>query len=227
MSIFDTLEVRCPGCETPVEFDLVFSVSADRRPDLRAAILDGSFQKKTCPSCGTVFRADPEFSYMDIGRGQYIGVWPPSERGAWRDCAERTRAVYDEMLGANASSEAREIGDGLQPRVVFGWAALAEKILCRQAGIDDHTLEIAKALVLRTSAEVKMPGSREFRLIRLEGDDLVLGWVRTADDSVSDAVRVPRNVITEIDAKPEQWQALREDVTEGLVVDFQRDLLAA
>jgi len=227
MSIFDHLEVNCPGCDTPVDFELVFSVSADRRPDLRQAILDGTFQRESCPSCGTAFRADPEFSYMDIRRGQYIGVWPPSRRGEWRECAARTQAVFDETLGAGATPEAKEIGAALEPRVVFGWAALVEKILCRDAGIDDRTLEVAKALVLRRSAEVKVPGTREFRLVRFEGADLVLAWVRTSDDGGSDAVRVPRRLIAEIEAAPERWQALRADAAEGLVVDFQRDLLAA
>ena len=83
MSIFRPLEVPCPGCDTPMQFELVFSVAADRRPALRDAILDGSFQRATCPVCGTTFRADPEFSYMDIARGQYIGVWPASRRGIW------------------------------------------------------------------------------------------------------------------------------------------------
>src|ERR1700752_2316895 len=151
MSIFRSLMVECPGCGTPVPFELVYSVAADRRPDLRAAILEGSFQRQECPSCGTPFRADPEFSYMDIARGQYIGVWPPSKRGEWRECAERTRQVFDETLGPGASGEAREIGDALEARVVFGWPALTEKILCRQAGLDDRTLEVAKVLLLRTA----------------------------------------------------------------------------
>src|SRR5450755_728569 len=120
MSIFRTVEATCPACNTPVSFELAFSIAADRRPDLREAILAGTFQQKTCPSCATVFRADPEFSYMDIGRGQYIGVWPPSKRPQWRECAEKTREVFDETLGRGATAEAREIGDGLEPRVVFG-----------------------------------------------------------------------------------------------------------
>jgi hypothetical protein len=226
MSIFRTVQATCPGCNTPVPFQLVFSVAADRRPDLREAILDGSFQREACPSCGTVFRADPEFSYMDIQRGQYIGVWPASKRPQWRECAERTREVFDETLGAGATREAREIGDGLEARVVFGWAALVEKILCRQAGIDDRTLEIAKALVMRNADTIRLPGAREYRLVRFDGDDPVLAWVSSDNGSVVDASRVPRKLIAEIEAAPEQWQELRDSVSEGMVVDLQRELLA-
>ena len=76
MSIFRTVEVTCPSCEATVPFDLVHSVNADRRPDLREAILDRSFQRQPCPSCGYEFRIEPEFSYMDMRRGQFLAVWP-------------------------------------------------------------------------------------------------------------------------------------------------------
>ena len=59
MSVFHTQTVHCPACATPVEFKLVFSVNADRRPDLRDAIVAGTFQRQPCPSCGTEFRVDP------------------------------------------------------------------------------------------------------------------------------------------------------------------------
>jgi hypothetical protein len=69
MSIFTDHSLPCPGCDTPVAYEIVQSVNVDRRPELRTAILDGSFQLKTCPSCGTSFRVEPEFIYMDKKRG--------------------------------------------------------------------------------------------------------------------------------------------------------------
>ncbi|MBX3607219.1 MAG: CpXC domain-containing protein [Piscinibacter sp.] len=226
MSIFRNLDANCPGCDTPVTFELVYSVAADRRPDLREAILDGSFQRKACPTCGTQFRAEPEFSYMDISLGLYIGVWPVSMRAKWREQAERTQKVFDDMLGPGASREAQEIGKRLQARAVFGWAALVEKILARQAGIDDRTLEIAKAMVMRNLDTMPVPGAQEFRLLRLEDEDPVFGWVRTSDGVASNAVRVPRKLIGEIEATPEKWEPLRERIGDGLVVDLQREMLA-
>ena len=226
MSIFRSVEIPCPDCATPVEFELVASVAADRRPDLRAAILDGSFQRGTCPGCGLAFRIDPEFSYVDIPRGQYIGVWPSAERARWRECAARTQQVFDDTLGARATPEAQEIGRRLDPRAVFGWPALVEKILAQEAGIADRTLEVAKAAVLRSGDELELPGEQEYRLVDLGADDLVFAWVDSADGSFGDAARVPRSLIAEIEAAPERWQALRDSVGEGLVVDFQREMLA-
>ncbi|HEX7441896.1 MAG TPA: CpXC domain-containing protein [Caldimonas sp.] len=149
-------------------------MNADRRPDFRDAILDGSFQRQPCPGCATPFRVEPEFT--DMKRGQYIGVWPTARRADWQACGEKTRAVFDDALGRNAPPEARRIGEDLDVRVVFGWPALVEKILARGAGIDDRTLEVAKLAVAgqqRGDAAARPPraapgaGGRRLDAVRL------------------------------------------------------------
>lgn len=228
MSIFRTHTLPCPSCGTPVDYQLVHSVNADRRPDLRDAILDGSFQLQECPSCGTPFRCEPEFTYLDQKRGQYIGVWPASRRHEWQACAARTRQVFDDSLGINAPREARVLGEKLSVRTVFGWPALVEKLIARDAGIDDRTLEAAKLAVMRTQGETPLPGQLELRLIAAEGGDPVLAWLGGGSEGAAlPALKVPRKLIDEIEADPARWQALRDSVAEGDVVDFQRELLAS
>jgi hypothetical protein len=60
--------------------------------------------------------------------------------------------------------------------------------------------------------------------------DPVLAWVGRpgeGEDEPPRAMRVPRQLLTDIEAEPAKWQAVRERVGEGDVIDFQRDLLAA
>ena len=230
MSIFTDHSLPCPGCDTPVAYEVVQSVNVDRRPQLRDSILDGSFQLKECPSCGTTFRVEPEFIYMDLARGQYIGVWPASKRGEWQEWAAKTRVTFDDALGKNAPGVARRIGEKLEVRAVFGWPALVEKLLARQAGIDDRTLEAVKLVVMRSQEETPVPGRLELRMVAEEEGDPVLAWVGPKDaddDAPPPLMRVPRQLVKDIDAEPEKWQALSTRVAEGDVVDFQRGLLTA
>jgi len=230
MSIFRTVYLDCPACGTAVSYELVHSVNAGRRPDLRDEILDGTFQRATCPSCQRAFRLDPEFIYLDLPSRLYIAVWPTNQRSSWRDCAARTRATFEKSMGEQAPAEARELANGVDVRAVFGWHALVEKILARQAGIDDRTLEVAKLAVMRFEEEVPMPGSAELRLVALRDGDLMMSWVGAAsggNDEEAPLLRVPRQLIADIEADPATWASARERAVEGDVVDFQREALAA
>ncbi len=228
MSIFGNVTLDCPACNTPVDYALVHSVNADRRPELRTAILDGSFQRQACPSCQHAFRVEPEFLYMDLARKQYIGVWPASKRSQWRACAAQTRKVFDDAMGKYAPREARALGEKLEVRAVFGWPALVEKILARQAGIDDRSLEVAKLAVMRSQEELPMPGTSELRLVGERDGDALLAWVGgRRDEDAPTVLRVPRQLFADIEADPATWQAARDAVSEGDLVDFQRDVLVA
>jgi hypothetical protein len=227
MSIFRTEELRCPGCGTPANFELVYSVNADRRPDLRDAILAGSFQRQTCARCGTDFRVEPEFTYIDVGRGQYIGAWPQAMRRRWKECAAQTRNAFDDAMGERATPEARAIGAGLTVRSVFGWEALVEKILARGMAVDDTTLELAKVTAMRHSEATPAPGRQALRLVGERDGDLLLAWVGGGAEDAPGTMRVPRELVDDIESDPAAWTEVRAMVAEGDVVDFQRNLLPA
>lgn len=227
MSIFQHTVFDCPGCDRALDFELVVSISADRRPDLRAAVLDGSFQRERCPHCGAQFRVHPELTYIDIARGQYIGTWPVAKRRQWQQHAARSQASFDRAFGKDASREAREIGDALTFRVAFGWPALTEKLLARDAGIDDCTLEVAKLAIVSRLESAPLPGQQELRLVATGDDELTFGWMRADGDGLGECLLVPRALMADIERDADAWRELRAAVVGGPVVDFQREMLAA
>src|SRR5262245_32188809 len=99
MSIFETVSLQCPSCGKPVDFNAVASVNADRRPDLRVAIIDGTFQRKPCPQCGTEFRLDPQMTYIHVAKGQWIAVFPVSRLPDWQALEQRTQATFALAFG--------------------------------------------------------------------------------------------------------------------------------
>lgn len=227
MSLFQTITLACPACATPVDFELVASVNADRRPDLRDAILDGSFQREACPSCGTRFRAEPQFIYIELGRKLYLGVWPLAQRSDWHGCVDTSRQAFDLAFGERGGPEAQALAEGVALRVVFGWPALREKLLAAQAGIDDVTLELAKLDLLRRLGRAPLPGRLELRLLGTHGDTLRFGWIDAHDDRTEQPFEADAGLIARIEADAPAWQALRDELGNGPLVDFQRDLLRA
>jgi len=196
-------------------------------PDLRQAILDRRFQLETCPACGYAFRVEPEFTYLNLQRGQYIAVWPLGKRPQWKEIESHSQAAFDKSFGTGAPPEARALAKKLAPRAVFGWAALNEKLIAAEAGIDDGTLELAKADVMRNLESVPVGTDRELRLVAVMDDELKLGWITTGDDELVDLISVPRALIAEIEAEPGPWAELRAEVAGPMFVDLERSLLPA
>lgn len=222
MSVFNKTQLACPACGAAVTFELVHSVNAVRRPDLRAAILDRDFQRQPCPSCGTTFRVAPQFTYLDIKRKQFFAVWPASNLEQWQEFEARSQAACDRAFGPGSDGAA--LAGNLLGRCVFGWLALNEKLIALEHGIDDVDLEVAKVAALRTLDNVKLGADREFRLVGATDDELMIGWLRTDTEEIEDQYRVPRQLLQDIQAEPDKWVALRAAVSGGMFVDYRRML---
>ena len=221
MSVTKTAPIDCPACGVEGSFPVSFSVNADRRPDLRDAIRDGSFQVFECAGCSKSFRLEPEFTYLDVGRGQYFQVHPVETAPRWAE-VEHDAA---ELFSVAFRGPAKSIGEGLTSRLVFGWTALTEKLLCEEYGIDDADLELAKFAVLRASESVPMSDTVELRLLGVEPGVLTLGWIDARTERASEMMTVSAGLLDSV--RDEAWEPLREQVCGGMFVDMNRLLLGA
>jgi hypothetical protein len=222
MSIFESASVPCPSCGEKVRYNLVYSVNADRRPDLRDEIIRGTFQSAVCGKCQAKFRVQPEFNYLDIGRGLWLAAFPLEALGAWSEYEGRARNIYEKAYGSQASAVAQEIGGGLKTRCTFGWPALREKIVALEAGLDDVTLELCKLAMMRGLEDQPIADETELRLYGFEERDFVMGWIVSVSERVVELLQVPRSLYDEIEADPEGWQEVRSQLSEGMFVDLER-----
>jgi CpXC protein len=225
MSLMGSLTVTCPGCGHDHEMLAVESVNADRRPDLRENILDGTFQVETCPSCRRDFRLDPKFNYLDVGRGQWLSIQPLEELRNWIEMEDEAKTVFDEAYGDGAPSSARAIGNKLTARLTFGWAALREKLIVRDHDLDDATLELTKLALMGGFGGAPVQPGIEFRLAGIEGDDFIVIWIDALTERPIDTLLVPRAVYDSVVAAPEAWAPFRAQLTDGPFVDIQKLLI--
>jgi hypothetical protein len=227
MSIFRTEKIKCPACGEAIEYGVVYSVNADRRPDLRDAIINGTFQQVDCPACGEGFRLQPSITYLDEGKHQWILVEAPGGLKKWIELEKQALSGFQQTYGAEAPAPAQEIGATLNPRVTFGWPAIKEKLLAAKFDINDATLELAKLSVIRGGGgTIPLADDVELRLIDVLEDSLVLAWVKPATGEVIEALKLQRSLLKDIEAKPADWKPLRDELTAGPFVDIHRVLIA-
>jgi endogenous inhibitor of DNA gyrase (YacG/DUF329 family) len=223
MSMFDTAIATCPNCGTEAALEVVLSVNADRRPDLRVEILEGTFQAVPCPKCGTQVRLEPEFIFFDLGRKQWIVVHPTDAVDGWAEAEQHARAIFDESFGAGAPPQVRELTEGIAPRIVFGWPALQEKLLCADLALDDATLELLKLAILRVDGSgLAVSAAHELRLAGGDAANLRLDLLHGPTEAPEKRLDLPRQAYDDIADDPAPWQALRAQIAGGLFVDMAR-----
>lgn len=227
MSLFKSLTLRCPSCGTDQPFDAVHSVNADRRPDLRVAILNDQFQRVACSNCSAPLRLDPDFTLLDQARGLWVNAAPLAELENWQTHEAQAQATFDEAYGSGAPSGAQDIGRTLKARVTFGWAGLREKLLSAENGLDDVAIELCKMALMRSGAPMQLQNDTELRLIEVAGDELVFAWVRASDEAGGETITVARALYDDIAADSDgNWGKLRARFSAGPFVDLQRTLIA-
>ena len=228
MSQFSSSLAECPACGTKVPVELVHSVNADRMPELRRQIVDESFQVMTCPKCGNAFRIEPDFNYVEHGRDLWIAALPLERLPRWREEEADAEALFARVYGPRASPFMQSIGQRIDRRLTFGWAAVREKLLIADAGLDDVAVELVKSAVLRASASAPVGLGAEMRLVGADDDKLHLAWMASIDESVAQTMHASRKLYDQIAADDGgDWAALREQLSAGMFVDLNRLLVEA
>ncbi|MBV9756160.1 MAG: CpXC domain-containing protein [Alphaproteobacteria bacterium] len=222
MSVFHQAIVECTNCGTENGVEIVASVNADRRPDLRDAILDGSFQAVKCESCGTALRLPAHMTYLDVARGQWLLVDAFSALPNWKAAEAEAQGAYDLAFGADAPAEAREIGEGLSPRLVFGWPALREKLIAGDLGLDDTMLELLKMSLIANVPGPPAADETELRLIGGDTETLRFAWIVGSSEQQIASLDVPRSTYDEIMDDADDWEEARAALAGHLFIDVKR-----
>ncbi|MEX0280277.1 MAG: CpXC domain-containing protein [Arenibacterium sp.] len=222
MSLFQPINLICPNCETLIVMEAVGSVNADRRPDLRDDIMENRFQDVTCHNCLESFRLQPNFNYLDAGRGQWIASMPAGHVEDHAQIAEDVTALFDKTYGKDAPAAAQDVGNELTVRLTFGWPSLREKLIVREHELDDVQLEMLKMDLMRRVPSAPLADSTELRLIDVADDLMMFAWFDTTTEEVFQDFAVRRALYDDIGENAEAWAALRDQLGDGVFVDMRK-----
>lgn len=144
MSTLSLVTTECTRCGASCDAEVVVVANFDRRPDLRQAVLDGSFNRIPCGACGNTMVVQRGVGVWDWDRKQYLNVWPTWAETHWRDLARSTADALHRNLGLAAPPAMRDAAHAFTVRTVFGYDQLREKLVIWDAGLDEIRVESAK-----------------------------------------------------------------------------------
>jgi hypothetical protein len=200
MSLFHTADLARPSCGAASAQTIAHSVAANRRPDLRAAILDGTFQVLTCRACGISFRLAPPLIYMDVAQGSWILTCPGTDRPLWDALEAEALDIFNDSFGT-APPATQALGARFVVRMTFGWSGLRETLLCQDYGIDGTVLELMKLALLRTTDAAYLQETAALRLVGRKGDGtLLLAGLDDETEGADEALEVPAALLNGIAA---------------------------
>jgi len=202
----------------------MWTLHATRMPELRDAILAGQFQRLACPECGRAVVAEPTLLYTDFDRHQWYGTFPTNAVKNWGAIAQKVRDGFQHNMMEACPPLVREWAPHFQVRAVFGLAALREKLLLHEAGIDDRWIELVKLRMLRDTAAPWLNVRTRVWLDQLddEGLDFTVVGPNAADGTeVVHRIRVVRGALDEIVQSADRLANTWPELFEGVAVDWR------
>ena len=148
--------VICRNCGKEYEAAAYSFIRADLDPNLKEQVIDGSLFSAECPYCGSKMMLNYETVYLDEESGIMIACMPARDRF-------ELSSVYFELHGQNPA---------LLSRITENINDLREKVMIFEAGLDDRTVELAKA-VLRSTLKEKGYGSEALYFIKMFNHSLL------------------------------------------------------
>lgn len=224
MSIYRDRVLECPHCRHAESHPVALSLDADRAANERQAIMDGSFQRFTCPACGREFRADGPLIYLDFTDKLWFGVFPRTWEQTWWQYEQEPTLAFQRNVEENSPALVRSWAPGFRIRAVFGLQGLREKLLCHSTGIDDVILEAYKLQLLRTMGPHELSARARPRLRAVDDDTLRLDVPRPEASQPSRVaqVAVARVELQRIEHEREEWTEILATLSAGPYVDLGR-----
>jgi hypothetical protein len=188
------------------------------RPDIREQILAGTFHRFDCPNCGAKTQVDTLLSYTDFPARLWFTI-APSTSLAWRNrYLEIARQGFESTMQRNAPELVIEWGREMTRRLVFGLAALREKLIILDAKLDDRVIELLKIQLIRDLRDT-FSSTDYFHLTSVSDTELV--FEKTHADGIIRKAPLPRALYNDLAQHPTIEAMIEQTFPDGLVFDFR------
>jgi len=163
MSIVSQALAPCRKCGQNQTVTVYRSINIAENPELKDKVRDGSLFLWECPHCGQVNLARYETLYHDPAAKLMVWLIPEGEIS---ETQMQAITMHTKAMGGYTLRRVNDMG------------ALMEKVLVRDAGLDDVVLEMCKYVTRLEMVQKSVPAEQkeefmatEFHFYRSEGED--------------------------------------------------------
>jgi hypothetical protein len=228
MARFDERRLTCPHCQHQAVQRVALSIDAEHGAAQIAQIMDGTFQRFACASCGKSYRADGPLMYVDFDEKRWVSVFPEPDEARWWKLEREPTLAFEQNMLEHAPPVVRAWAPGFEIRAVFGLEKLREKLVAWGAKIDDRLLEAYKLALLRSMGPYPLgPAARpRLRAVRADGTlEFEVPRFAEGEPMRLAKVAIDRRELDRVAANREEWAPVIEAVSSGPYVDLGRLLL--
>jgi hypothetical protein len=148
MSISLNKVLPCRACGAAIEATTFESINPTRHAFLQDQLLARSLLLRSCASCGASHQHFDRLIWTDLPGKLCACVLQEAERPRWAELEREALGALSVPLRTEGPPAVRRWGAEVVIRLVFGLEELREKVVCRQAGLDDRVVEYLKVTLM-------------------------------------------------------------------------------
>jgi len=183
-------------------------------------VLAGTFMRFDCIGCRATIEVEHDLLYSDLERQLFIGVFPRPSRGDAASCANLIEETFRTTFLEAAPAPVRRSATAITRRIVFGYDELREKVVARDAGLDDRVVEALKLVLIQDA------GWKRGSLLLDAVDEDRLRFARITGVGV-EPVSVARGMYQELVSEQDRLAILLAPLFDGPYVHVSRCMEAA
>ncbi len=150
MASEELVKIKCPLCQTDIEFTQWNYLNAQLHPDIAQRLRDSSLFNVHCSHCKFQTNLAYPMVYDDIEHNVIIKFSKAKTQTELEKEAEECKAEYSEL-----HKDAPDLVKNLRVRIVTNMNDLIEKAVIFHAGYDDRYIEIYRHLAKRELQKAK------------------------------------------------------------------------
>lgn len=136
--------IRCPACQTAIEFELFESINVQLDEGAREQLFESRINRAECPGCGMVHQVSAPLLWHDVERRHWFQIIGGPDKEPAHE--QHVRTYFNEIgrLERNGLQGVTDAVSHYTIRLLYSMDELVEQVAMLEDGFDDHVVRVMK-----------------------------------------------------------------------------------